>query len=81
MRELHGLELILSNCVIDEDNPYIKEHSVLCLRFVLQENQRNQEFVASLEAKQVVNADALSEAGYEVSIKDGKVKVRNSDSP
>ncbi|QBM86058.1 ataxin-10 [Metschnikowia aff. pulcherrima] len=81
MRELHGLELILSNCVIDEDNPYIKEHSVLCLRFVLQENQRNQEFIALLEAKQVVNADALSEAGYEVSIKDGKVKVRNSDSP
>lgn len=78
MRVLHGLELILSNCVIDEDNPYVKEHSILCLRFLLQDNQENQDFVALLEAKQVVDGEALTEAGYEVSIEDGKVRVKNS---
>ncbi|GEQ66520.1 hypothetical protein JCM33374_g183 [Metschnikowia sp. JCM 33374] len=78
MRELHGLELILSNCVIDDNNPYIKEHSILCLKFLLDNNQKNQEFIASLEAKKVVDGEALSKAGYEITIEEGNVKLKNS---
>lgn len=76
VRELHGLELILSNCVIDDDNPYIRERSILCLRFVLQNNQQNQNFVAQLEAKEVVHDEALQEVGYEVEINAGKVELK-----
>lgn len=78
LRELHGLELILSNCIIDENNPYIKERSTLCLRFVLEKNKANQDFVAQLEAKQVYDDKALQEVGYEVDIVDGQVKLKKA---
>lgn len=78
IRELHGLELVLSNCIIDDDNPFLKERSILCLKFLLSGNSENQAFVESLEAKQVVNDDALREAGYEVDIVDGNVKLKKS---
>lgn len=76
VRELHGLELLLSNCIIDGNNPYIKERSILCLRFALKNNPKNQEFVARLEAQEVVDDEALQQAGYEVSVDDGKVKLK-----
>lgn len=78
IRELHGLELILSNCIIDENNPYIKERSILCLRFVLEKNQANQDFVAQLEAKKVYDDQALQDVGYQVEITDGEVKLKKS---
>lgn len=80
VRELHGLEVVLSSCIIDEDNPYIKERSILCLRFLLENNKQNQEFVALLEAQEVVDDNALQEAGYQVEMSDGKVKLRKADS-
>lgn len=76
VRELHGLELLLSNCVIDDNNPFIKERAILCLRFVLENNLKNQEFVAQLEAKEVVDDRALKEAGFEVNVEDGRVKLK-----
>ncbi|EDO18780.1 hypothetical protein Kpol_1028p55 [Vanderwaltozyma polyspora DSM 70294] len=68
IRELRGLELILSNCVIDDNDPFIKERSIMCIRFLLTENKENQSFVADLEAKKAVQDETLSEAGYEVKI-------------
>lgn len=80
VRELHGLEVVLSCCNIDEDNPYIKERSILCLRFLLENNKQNQDFVALLEAKEVVDDSALQEAGYEVEMGDGKVRLKKANS-
>lgn len=76
VRELHALELLLSNCIIDDNNPYIKERSILCLKFALKNNPKNQEFVAELEAQDVVDDEALQQAGFEVSVDDGKVKLK-----
>lgn len=76
VRELGGLELILSNCIIDDNDPFIKERSVICIKFLLKDNASNQDFVAKLEAKKVVQEEALSAAGYEVKINDsGQVKL------
>lgn len=80
VRELHGLEVVLSCCNIDEDNPYIKERSILCLRFLLENNKQNQDFVALLEAQEVVDDKALQEAGYEVEMTEGKVKLKKAGS-
>lgn len=66
MRDLHALEIILSNCVIDDNDPFIKERSIVCIRFLLEGNQLNQDFVVKLEAKKAVQDDVLSEAGFEV---------------
>lgn len=76
MREVHGLELVLSNCIIDLNNPYIKERSIVCIRCLLEGNDANQAFVAKMEAKQSVTPDALHEAGYETEIIDGKIALK-----
>lgn len=76
MREVHGLELVLSNCIIDDNEPFIKERSIVCLRFLLLDNEQNQRFVSSLEAREAVQDDTLDRAGYEVEIVDGKVKLK-----
>lgn len=76
MREVHGLEIVLSNCIIDDNEPFIKERSIVCIRFLLLNNEKNQEFVSKLEAKEAVQNDALDEAGFEVEIIDGKVKLK-----
>ena len=77
IRTLHGLELVLSNCVIDDNDPFIKERSIVCVKFLLEGNDENQKFVASMEAKKAVDDETLSQAGYEVDIgKDGAVKLQ-----
>lgn len=68
MRELKGLQLVLSNCLIDDNDPFIKERSIVCIRFLLEGNEENQKFVANLEAKKAVQNEILDEAGYEVKI-------------
>lgn len=76
IRELGGLALILSNCVIDDNDPFIKERSIICLKFLLRNNAKNQEFVKQMEAQDVVQDDALSKAGFEISVeKGGKVRL------
>lgn len=68
IRELHGLELVLSNCIIDDNNPFIKERSILCIRYLLADNQTNQDFISKLEAKTAVDDDSLEKAGYKVKV-------------
>lgn len=76
IRDLHGLELVLSNCMIDDNDPFIKERSIVCLKFLLAGNQANQKFVADLEAKKTYDDQALKEVGYEVEIKEGQVQLK-----
>lgn len=78
IRERQGLELVLSNCVIDVHNPFIKERSIVCLRYLLNENPENQAFVAKLEAKSSVTEEALVGAGYETEIIDGKIALKKT---
>ncbi|CAI4302131.1 CFS_G0006580.mRNA.1.CDS.1 [Saccharomyces cerevisiae] len=51
IRELGGLALILSNCVIDDNDPFIKERSIVCLKFLLKNNAKNQEYVKKWKLK------------------------------
>ncbi|RLV95209.1 Copper transport protein 86 [Spathaspora sp. JA1] len=76
IRELGGLALVLSNCIIDNNNPFIKEHAIICLKYLLLDNPRNQQVVADLEAKQTVDDQVLQEVGYQVDIVDGEVKLK-----
>ncbi|RCK65148.1 Copper transport protein 86 [Candida viswanathii] len=79
IRELGGLSLVLSNCVIDNNNPFIKEQAIVCLKYLLAKNPQNQQFVADLEAKKSVDDDVLQEVGYQVEVVDGKVTVKKKD--
>lgn len=76
VRELGGLQVILSNCIIDDDNPYIKERSIIALKFLLASNPSNQKIVADLEAKKAVDNDVLDQVGYEVEVDNGNIQLK-----
>jgi palmitoyltransferase len=51
IREYGGLDVILGCTMYDAHNPYIKEHAVMCLKFLLEGNERNQRLVGELEGR------------------------------
>ncbi|ODV93644.1 hypothetical protein PACTADRAFT_51417 [Pachysolen tannophilus NRRL Y-2460] len=81
MRKLHGLEVILNNCNIDYNEPFIKERSIMCLKYLLLNNQENQNFISKLEAQKpsAFGEAALEEAGYEIELVNGKVGLKKSN--
>ncbi|KAF3985117.1 hypothetical protein FT663_03162 [Candidozyma haemuli var. vulneris] len=76
IREEYILEYILSSCIIDDYNPYIKERAIICIKYALAGNAANQKFVAELEAQQVVDESVLNQAGVEAYVENGSVKFR-----
>ncbi|GAB1215240.1 hypothetical protein ATERTT37_004426 [Aspergillus terreus] len=79
IRRYGGVETILSCTSFDAHNPYIKEHAVMCLKFLLEGNQENQKLVEDLEAREVVKDDGglLEKSGFEAVIdKTGKLAIR-----
>lgn len=79
LRESHILELILSNCIIDDYNPFLKEYSIVCVKYALENNQSNQELIARLEAKQVVDDSILEQTGYRAVIENGEIKLQGGE--
>ncbi|KAF2760283.1 hypothetical protein EJ05DRAFT_508837 [Pseudovirgaria hyperparasitica] len=65
VRAHQGIEAILNCCAHDEHNPYIREHAIMCLRFLLENNPENQAIVKELEPKVVVPSEVLDDHGYE----------------
>ena len=77
IRKYGGVEMMLSCCIYDANNPFIKEHAVMCLRFILEKNKENQDIVEQLEARRVTPNEVLHKKGYETYIdQSGKVGLR-----
>ncbi|KAF8202194.1 spinocerebellar ataxia type 10 protein domain-containing protein [Pholiota molesta] len=51
-REAGGLPVIMNLCVIDERNPYLREHAIFTLHNLLKNNPENQRFVDSVKPSQ-----------------------------
>ena len=51
IRQYGGVELVLGCCNYDGHNPYIREHAVMCLRFLLEGNVENQGIVRDRMAR------------------------------
>ena len=49
IRPLGGIEAVLNCCSYDEHNPYIREHAIMCLRFLMEGNKENQDRIRALE--------------------------------
>ena len=43
--------MLLNQCIVDDDNPYIREYAILCIRNLLEGNARNQSVVGGIEKK------------------------------
>lgn len=79
IRKYGGIETILACTSFDAHNPYIKEHAVMCLKFLLEGNKENQKLVEELEAREVVKDQSgiLEKSGYEAVIDQvGKLSIR-----
>ncbi|KAJ8607043.1 hypothetical protein MRB53_040552 [Persea americana] len=50
VRARGGIVAILSCCTVDDHNPYIREHAIMCLRFLLENNKENQDVVRKVQA-------------------------------
>ncbi|KAK2855669.1 hypothetical protein FQN49_004954, partial [Arthroderma sp. PD_2] len=82
IRKYGGIETILSCTAFDAHNPYIKEHAVMCLKFLLEGNRENQKLVEQLEAREVVQDDSrvLEKSGYEAVLgQTGKLSLRTKE--
>ncbi|KAI9818879.1 MAG: copper transport protein [Pycnora praestabilis] len=79
VRQYGGVEMVLNCCSYDGHNPYIREHAIMCLRFLLENNKENQQIVGELEARQVVPNEVFDKRGYEPYVSDGRVGLRRKD--
>lgn len=59
VRECGGITAILSCCNADEHNPFIREHAIMCLRFLVEGNAENSKLVRSIAR---LNAASTSDA-------------------
>lgn len=79
IRKYGGVEAILACTSFDAHNPYIKEHAVMCLKFLLEGNRENQKIVEELEAREVVKDESgiLERSGLEAVLdQTGKLSIR-----
>lgn len=82
VREHGGIHAVLNCCAYDEHNPYIREHAIMCLRFLLEGNRANQDVVRELEARGVVPNEVLDQHGYETFMDArGQVGLRRKVAP
>nr|CAG8588704.1 8308_t:CDS:10 [Entrophospora candida] len=60
VRKLGGIQLILNQCNIDDNNPFIREHSIFAIRNLLHNNLENQKLVQELSPIEVMQHPILS---------------------
>lgn len=81
VRHQNGIELLLQQCIIDRDNPflYLKEWAIWAVRNLLEGNAENQRLVAELELQGSVDVPEISGLGLRVEIdqKTRKAKLVN----
>ncbi|KAM3587865.1 uncharacterized protein V6R79_015550 [Siganus canaliculatus] len=76
VRELEGISLILDNCNIDSNNPFISQWAIFAIRNLLEHNKQNQELVAGLEQRGTADYSALRELGFQVEERDGSLLLK-----
>ncbi|XP_029317498.1 ataxin-10 [Cottoperca gobio] len=76
VRELEGIPLILDNCNIDSNNPFISQWAIFAVRNLLEHNTQNQELVAALERRGTADYSALKELGFLVEERDGGLLLK-----
>ncbi|XP_040030519.2 ataxin-10 [Gasterosteus aculeatus] len=76
VRELEGIPLILDNCNIDSNNPFISQWAIFAIRNLLEHNTQNQEQIARLERRGTADYSALRELGFLVEERDGSLLLK-----
>uniref|UniRef100_UPI00398F8CB9 ataxin-10 isoform X1 n=1 Tax=Pristiophorus japonicus TaxID=55135 RepID=UPI00398F8CB9 len=77
VRELGGIPLILDNCSIDENNPFVSQWAVFTIRILTDQNLQNQEVIAQMAHQGVAESAMLNNMGLQVEERDGKLYVKS----
>lgn len=75
-RDLEGIPLILDNCNLDSNNPFISQWAIFTIRNLLEHNTQNQDLVAALERRGTADYSALKELGFVVEKRDGGLLLK-----
>lgn len=78
VRELDGIPLILDNCSIDSNNPFISQWAVFAIRNLLQGNPENQELVSAMDRRGNADYSALAALGLDVEERDGGLLLKTT---
>ncbi|KAF9544454.1 hypothetical protein EC957_012056 [Mortierella hygrophila] len=62
IRDCNGLIVMLSQCNIDDANPYLREYAILAMKNILTGNAENQALIEELQPIEAVDHPALEEA-------------------
>jgi ataxin-10 len=68
IRQKNGILLLFQQCVTDEDNPFLREWGIWCVRNLLEWNTENQQAVAELELQGSVDVPELAGLGLRVEV-------------
>ncbi|TMW88422.1 hypothetical protein EJD97_018580 [Solanum chilense] len=68
IRDKNGILLLLQQCVIDEDNPFLREWGIWCVRNLLEGNAENQGAITDLELQGTVDVPELVRLGLRVEV-------------
>lgn len=90
IRRYGGVEMVVACCTYDGNNPYIKEHAIMGLRFLVEGNDENRELMRRLEqegnpvfrgirASGVVRPEDIGGSGHSDHFADGSSRVEHAD--
>uniref|UniRef100_H3B3C6 Ataxin-10 n=2 Tax=Latimeria chalumnae TaxID=7897 RepID=H3B3C6_LATCH len=77
--ELDGIPLILDNCSIDDNNPFVSQWAIFAIRNLTEQNLRNQELIAKMECQGQADDSLLRSMGLQVEKRDGKLVLRSQE--
>ncbi|XP_020833081.1 ataxin-10 isoform X2 [Phascolarctos cinereus] len=76
--ELDGIPLILDNCSMDDNNPFLSQWAVYAIRNLTEHNKRNQGLIAKMEDHGLADTAVLKKMGLEVEKRDGRLTLRST---
>lgn len=62
---LGGMQTIMNHCVVDPQNPYLMQWSIMGLRMLTEDNPENQDFIRSLQSSGMLNKDDMKKLRIE----------------
>lgn len=80
IRESDAIAPILECCNLDARNPFIQQWSILAIRNMCEKNVSNQELIASLTYKGVLQPNILEDLGMVIEKTSGGMIIRTEDS-
>uniref|UniRef100_A0A7M4E0I5 Ataxin-10 n=1 Tax=Crocodylus porosus TaxID=8502 RepID=A0A7M4E0I5_CROPO len=78
---LDGIPLILDNCSIDDNNPFVNQWAVYAIRNLTERNKRNQALIARMEQQGLADNSILENMGLEIEKRDEKLLLKSKKKP